>query len=72
MRSLVALLKGLEGPEAAPRSGRPEALRRATLATNSLFMAVASGLGLPFAIYALLHGMLLPVVLALVGLGTGL
>jgi cell cycle sensor histidine kinase DivJ len=72
MRSLVALVKGREGPEAAPRSGRPEALRRATLATNSLFVAIASGLGLPFAIYTLLHGMLLPVVLAMVGLATGI
>lgn len=72
MRSLIALAKGHEGPATVPGTGRPEALRRAILATNSLIMAASAGLALPVALYALIHGMLLPFVLAMLGLVTGL
>ena len=71
MRSLIAFLKGPERPEVQPGTGRPEALRRAILATNSLIMTASAGVLLPFALYALIHGMLLPVVLVMVGLVTG-
>ena len=72
MRSLIAFIKGHERPELQPGTGRPEALRRAILATNSLLMTASAGLLLPFALYALVHTMLLPFVLVMVGLVTGL
>jgi len=66
------MAKGHEGPATVPGTGRPEALRRAILATNSLIMAASAGLALPVALHALIHGMLLPFVLAMLGLVTGL
>src|SRR5579872_5971803 len=66
----------LFGSETSPRrgdlsKGRPEALRRAVLATNSRIVLIASILGLPAAFYMLVGGALMPFVLAVVGLCTG-
>src|SRR3954447_15596086 len=72
MRSLIDFLKGRTASETASGTGRPEALRRATLATNSLIITASSGALLPFALYALIHGMLLPFVLVMAGLLAGL
>jgi cell cycle sensor histidine kinase DivJ len=73
MRSPLTFLFGGETP---PRrgdlsKGRPEALRRAVLATNSRIILAASLLGLPAALYLLVGGALMPFVLTVVGLCTG-
>ena len=57
--------------EARPASGRPEAMRRRTLAVNSRIILVISGLGLPISLYLLMQGLVLPFVLNIVGLAVG-
>lgn len=73
MRSLFRMLAGKPAPEPLLReaSGRPEALRRKTLATNACIILAASAIGTPIALQALLQGMLLPFVLAMLGLAVG-
>ena len=72
MRSLFRMLAGRRAPEPSRETyGRPEALRRKTLATNSRIMLAASAIGTPFALHALSQGMLLPFVLGVLGLAIG-
>src|SRR5689334_19834263 len=52
-------------------SGRPELLRRRTLAVNSKIVLAASAVALPAGLYALVHGAMLPFVLCIIGLTTG-
>jgi cell cycle sensor histidine kinase DivJ len=73
MRSLFLMLAGRRASEPfREAAGRPpEALRRKTLATNSSIILAASAISTPVALYALLQGMLLPFILAVVGLAVG-
>ncbi len=73
MRSLFSGMASGEKPAPSMRasSGRPEALRRRTLATNSRIILAVSGLGLPITLYLLMQGMLLPFVLSILGLAVG-
>ncbi len=50
---------------------RPELLRRHALATNAHIAMAVSALGLPFALYDLLHGAMLGFVLCIIGLTAG-
>jgi cell cycle sensor histidine kinase DivJ len=52
-------------------SGRPELLRRRTLAVNSKLVLAASAVALPAGLYALVQGAMLPFVLCIIGLTTG-
>jgi cell cycle sensor histidine kinase DivJ len=70
MRSLISWVTGGQRPPAAS-GGRPEELRRRTLATNSRIILGISAAGLPPALFLLLAGMQLPFVLAMLGLGVG-
>lgn len=73
MRSLLSSLFGRE--IAVRRSdlarGRPEALRRATLALNSRLILAFGAFTLPFGLYGLVSGVLMPFVLAVIALSTG-
>ena len=71
MRSLVSFGTGKKTVEAGQLSGRPEALRRQTLAASARLIIIASLLSSPFALNGLLHGMLLPFILATLGIATG-
>lgn len=63
---------GLAGDAPArTSSSRPEALRRRTLGVNSAIILAVSAAGLPFALYLLTRGMILPFVLDVVGLTVG-
>jgi cell cycle sensor histidine kinase DivJ len=52
-------------------TGRPELLRRRTLAVNSKIVLAASAISLPAGLYFLLQGAMLPFILCIVGLTTG-
>ncbi len=54
----------------APR-GRPETLRRRTLATNSRIIVATSMLATPAALYLLVQGLLMPFVITVIGLAAG-
>jgi len=73
MRSLLNSLLGREtsaGRTEAPR-GRPEALRRKTIAVNAQILIGASAIATPAALYYLIHGALMPFVVTTIGLGAG-
>lgn len=73
MRSLFSFGESKEMRLAIAGSGhRPEVLRRKTLANNARLAIAASGLLMPFAIYCLVTGALLPFVLASMGLIGGM
>lgn len=73
MRSLFSFGESKEMRLAIAGSGhRPEVLRRKTLANNARLAIAASGLLMPFAIYCLVTGTLLPFVLASLGLAGGM
>jgi cell cycle sensor histidine kinase DivJ len=73
MRSLFSFGESKEMRLALAGSGhRPEVLRRKTLANNARLAIAASGLLMPFAIYCLVTGALLPFVLAAMGLAGGM
>jgi len=61
-----------KAPEPAVPAGRPEALRRATLAVNSRILLAVAIVLMPFALYAAIQGALLPVAVAGFGLFAGL
>ncbi|MEO8758083.1 MAG: PAS domain-containing sensor histidine kinase [Devosia sp.] len=73
MRSLFTLLFGREtdADQAGSARGRPETLRRGTIAANSRIILVASMLATPAALYLLVQGALMPFVIVMVGLTTG-
>jgi cell cycle sensor histidine kinase DivJ len=51
--------------------GRPEALRRQTIAINSRLILITSMLSTPVAVFMLLHGALMPFVIVMIGLCCG-
>ncbi|MDB5614082.1 MAG: sensor histidine kinase, partial [Devosia sp.] len=57
---------------AAGNGHRPEVLRRKTLANNSRLLILLSALAMPFAIYLLVTGSLLPFVIAALALTVGM
>lgn len=52
--------------------GRPEAVRRTTLGSTGRLILIGSAMGLPFSLYLLRDGMVLPFVLNILGLAAGL
>jgi cell cycle sensor histidine kinase DivJ len=77
MRSLFSQMFG-KGVASAGKSGdgrdgsgRPELLRRKTLAVNSRVLLIASVVSLPAGLYALLQGAMLPFILCILGLTAG-
>jgi cell cycle sensor histidine kinase DivJ len=73
MRSLLSWVTGsAAGSAAREGGGRPEALRRRTLAANSRLILLVSAVGLPLALWMLVSGgMVLPFVLDMMGLAVG-
>lgn len=73
MRSLLTSLFGREtGPDRNEAArGRPEALRRKTIAVNSQIIVATSLLAMPVALYMLLQGALMPFVITVIGLAAG-
>jgi cell cycle sensor histidine kinase DivJ len=69
MRSLFSALFGEDRSRQV--RGRPELLRRRTLAINARTILFAGAIGAPGAIWFLLHAQLLPLVLVMVGMTTG-
>jgi cell cycle sensor histidine kinase DivJ len=73
MRSLLSRLSARE--IGVRRSdlvrGRPEALRRATLELNSRLILAVGTTAMPFALYGLIGGALMPFVLSMLAIGTG-
>lgn len=73
MRSLFDSLFGREAGAVSSEAGRgrPETLRRKTLAANSRFIVATSVLAMPGALYMLVQGMLMPFVISMIGLCGG-
>ena len=73
MRSLFSFGASKEMSLAVAGSGhRPEMLRRKTLANNSRILILLSALAMPFAVYLLVTGSLLPLVVAALALTAGM
>lgn len=73
MRSLFSFGASKEMSLAIAGTGhRPEMLRRKTLANNSRIAIVVSALMMPLAVYWLVTGAVLPLMLAAIGLGSGM
>jgi cell cycle sensor histidine kinase DivJ len=70
MRNLIAAIFGTSGADSAV--GRPEAVRRETLAINGRLMLATGAIAAPLAIYLLIHGQVLPIMLAATALLGGL
>ncbi|HEX4298639.1 MAG TPA: PAS domain-containing sensor histidine kinase [Devosia sp.] len=73
MRNLLASLFGREtgaGPGGAAR-GRPEALRRKTIAINARLILAVSMIATPAALFGLIKGELMPFVITMIGLAAG-
>ncbi len=73
MRSLFTSLFGREpgGASLEGQRGRPENLRRLTLAANSRIIIATSAIGIPAALYLLIQGALMPFVIVMIGLCAG-
>jgi cell cycle sensor histidine kinase DivJ len=73
MRSPLSFGESKEvSPAIASANGRPEILRRKTLAANSRIAILLSLLALPFGVFALISGSVLPFLLATIGLAGGM
>lgn len=70
MRSLFSAMFGRDSAEQL--RSRPELLRRQTLAIIAWIVISASAVGAPMAIWFALHAQLLPLILVMIGLTTGL
>lgn len=70
MRSLMSLLERGGAADAVP-DGRPEMLRRETIATNASIILAASAIATLPALYLVANGRLLPFILTILGLATG-
>jgi cell cycle sensor histidine kinase DivJ len=70
MRNLLSWGRCREAP--SPSARRPDALRRATLKANARLMTCAAASLMPAALYGAVHGLVLPVLLAAMGLAAGL
>ncbi len=72
MRSLFDSLLGREtGSASEAQRGRPETLRRKTLAANSRIIISTSAIAVPAALYLLVQGALMPFVIVVIGLCAG-
>jgi two-component system, cell cycle sensor histidine kinase DivJ len=73
MRSLFSFAQSKETPVSGHAAGgRPETLRRRTLANNSKIAIAASTVAMPIALYLLVtQGMMLPFILVMMGLASG-
>ncbi|MBN9305619.1 MULTISPECIES: PAS domain-containing sensor histidine kinase [unclassified Devosia] len=73
MRSLLSSLFGREtgADQGEAVRGRPELLRRDTIAVNARIIIVASVLAAPAALFYLVQGMSLPFVVSVIGLAAG-
>jgi cell cycle sensor histidine kinase DivJ len=72
MRSLFNSLFAREGSTSAEAErGRPETLRRQTIAANSRIIVATALAGAPAALYMLVHGAIMPFVIVTIGLCTG-
>lgn len=73
MRSLLSSLFGREtgADQGEAVRGRPELLRRDTIAVNARIIIVASALAAPAALFYLVQGMSLPFVVSVIGLAAG-
>ncbi len=72
MRSLFDSLFGREtGGASEAQRGRPETLRRKTLAANSRIIIATSAIAIPAALYLLVQGALMPFVIVTIGLCAG-
>jgi cell cycle sensor histidine kinase DivJ len=72
MRSLFNSLFGREGSTSAEAErGRPETLRRHTIAANSRIIVATALAGAPAALYMLVHGAIMPFVIVTIGLCAG-
>lgn len=73
MRSLLSFGASKEDiPTSGAPGARPEILRRKTLALNSRLVVIASGIGLPFALYGLFQGLMLPFLVVMLTLAGGM
>ena len=72
MRSLWSRARDILN-KTAPRAaiGRPEAMRRTTIAINARMILAASSLAMPFTVLALVQGAMLPFVIATIGAAAG-
>ena len=61
-----------EMPEPTVSTGRPDALRRSTIAVNGRLMVVLGGVLMPLALYAGVHGQVVAIVMAVLTVSTGL
>jgi hypothetical protein len=72
MRSVFSAVFGGGGPSPArDAGGRPEALRRRTIADNARLVILVGALCLPAAFYFLMRGMVLPFAIDVLGLAVG-
>jgi two-component system, cell cycle sensor histidine kinase DivJ len=73
MRSVSSWIFGRQAgrPQGEVAGGRPELLRRRTIATNARIIIVIAALGLPPALHWLMLGLALPFVLDIMGLAVG-
>jgi cell cycle sensor histidine kinase DivJ len=72
MRNLMSLVGiGRDAADGRDATSPVEAARRQTLAGNSRFIVALSVIGMPAALFGLAHGSLLPFVLTMFGLATG-
>jgi cell cycle sensor histidine kinase DivJ len=71
MRSGLGLSKERLASGEGHRVGRPDALRRTTLAINARMLIAAAALCMPLALFELLHGAILPVIIASLSLAIG-
>ena len=73
MRSLLTSLLSREtsADRGEAARGRPEALRRKTIAINSQIFIAVTVIAMPFALYYLTQGAMMPFVIAVIGLAAG-
>jgi cell cycle sensor histidine kinase DivJ len=73
MRSLLTSLFGREtdADQKEAARGRPDVLRRDTIAVNARVLIIASVLAAPAALFCLVGGMVLPFVVSIIGLAAG-
>src|SRR5690348_4682260 len=73
MRNLLRSLakRGIGADRSDAARGRPEALRRKTIATNARLILITSMLATPVAVFMLLGGALMPFVISVIGLCAG-
>ncbi|HEV7718057.1 MAG TPA: PAS domain-containing sensor histidine kinase [Arsenicitalea sp.] len=71
MQSLFSFAARKETTPSSVSGGQPEALRRKAMATNTHFLLAASFFATPFAFMAMIHGVVMPFALVVLGLAQG-